>query len=134
MARTSWRDVSAKNRTDPARVARVQSGARAMLLISALTELREARGLTQSEVASSLAVSQARISQIEHQGDMNLSTLDEVVRGMGGELRVSVVFPDQTVELLGSRPGVTIGTPTIPQQLPTAATAIAPEEIGRSAL
>src|SRR6476646_4574338 len=75
MARTSWRAVSAKNREDPERAARVESGARAMLAISALTQLRESLGLTQTNLASSLAVSQARISQIEHQDDLTLSTL-----------------------------------------------------------
>jgi transcriptional regulator with XRE-family HTH domain len=102
MARTSWREVSAKNREDPARVARVESGARAMLFISAVTQLRESLGLTQSELASSLAISQARVSQIEHQDDLTLSTLDQLVHGMGGELRISVMFPDRIVELLGS--------------------------------
>jgi transcriptional regulator with XRE-family HTH domain len=101
MARKPWREVSARNRNDPERIARVESGARAMLVVSALTELRESRGLTQADVASAAGVSQARISQIEHQGDLSLSTLDGVVRGIGGHLRISVDFPDETVELLG---------------------------------
>ncbi len=74
-----------------------------MLLISDLTALRETRELTQSALAASVGVSQARISQIEHQDDLTLSTLEEYVRGLGGELRISVVFPDETVELEGKR-------------------------------
>jgi transcriptional regulator with XRE-family HTH domain len=105
MARMPWRDISAKNREDPERVARVESGARAMLAISALTRLRESLGLTQAELASSLAMSQARVSQIEHQDDLTLSTLDQVVHGMGGELRINVMFPDRIVELIGSGAG-----------------------------
>jgi transcriptional regulator with XRE-family HTH domain len=103
MGHRPWREISAKNRMDPERVERVASGTRAMLLISELTKLRESRALTQSELASSLAVSQARVSQIERQGDLNLSTLDDYVRAMGGELRVTVVFPDQTVELVDAK-------------------------------
>ena len=63
-----WREISAKNRTDPARNARVTAGVREMLLIADLTALREARALTQSALATEIGVSQARISQIEHQG------------------------------------------------------------------
>lgn len=102
MPHKPWREISAKNREDPERVARVEAGARAMLAISALTQLRESLGLTQAELASSLTMSQARISQIEHQGDLTLSTLDQVVHGMGGELEISVRFPDRTVTILGS--------------------------------
>lgn len=101
MAVKPWRDISAKNREDPERVARVEAGARAMLVLSALTQLRESLGLTQSRLATSLAMSQARISQIEHQDDLTVSTLDQVVRGMGGKLRIDAMFPDKTVALLG---------------------------------
>jgi transcriptional regulator with XRE-family HTH domain len=94
--------MSAKNREDPARVARVEDGARAMLLISELTRLRESRALTQAALATSLGVSQARISQIEHQDDVTFSTLDQVVHGMGGELEIYAKFPSETIPLLGS--------------------------------
>jgi transcriptional regulator with XRE-family HTH domain len=100
MATQPWREISAKNRLDPARVARVEQGARTTMLISALTELRESRGITQADLAASLGISQARVSQIEHQNDLNLSTLEEVVNGLGGRLKISAVFPDQTIDLV----------------------------------
>jgi transcriptional regulator with XRE-family HTH domain len=96
-----WREIR-RPRT-PEDDARITAAARTMLLISDLTALRETRELTQSALAASVGVSQARISQIEHQDDLTLSTLDEYVRGLGGELRISVVFPDETVELAGRR-------------------------------
>jgi transcriptional regulator with XRE-family HTH domain len=92
-----WSEI--KRRRTPEDQARIDAGVREMLVIADLTALREARALTQSALAAEVGVSQARISQIENQGDLTLSTLDEYVRGLGGELRLSVVFPDQTVEL-----------------------------------
>jgi transcriptional regulator with XRE-family HTH domain len=110
MAHKPWREISTKDRKSPERVARIKSETRSMLAISALTRLRESRSLTQAQLAKELDVSQSRVSRIENQDDLNLSTLDEVVRGLGGELRISVVFPDETVELLGSEAGVSEGT------------------------
>jgi len=82
-----------------------------MLVISALTELRESRKLTQTQLASVLDVSQARVSRIENQDDLNLSTLNEVVQGVGGEVRISAVFPDETVELLGGMSATDVESP-----------------------
>ena len=98
-----WREI--RRLGSPEQEARIAAEARTMILISDLTALREARALTQSALAGEIGVSQARISQIEHQGDLTLSTLEEYVRGLGGELRVSVVFPDETVELVGTPEG-----------------------------
>jgi DNA-binding XRE family transcriptional regulator len=99
---TPWSEIKRRRPKSPERQARIAAGVREMLLISHLTALREARGLTQSALATEVGVSQARISQIENQDDLTLSTLEEYVRGMGGELRLSVVFPDETVELAGA--------------------------------
>ena len=94
-----WREI--RRQQSPEQERRIAEEVRTMLLIADLTALREARALTQSALAHEIGVSQARISQIEHQGDFTLSTLEEYVRGLGGELRVSAVFPDVTVELVG---------------------------------
>jgi hypothetical protein len=103
MPRRPWREISARVRSDPERAARIAEGTRAILDAAALQRIRESRDLTQTALASSLEVSQARVSRLERQDDLYLSTLDEYVRAMGGELRVSVVFPDETIELVGAR-------------------------------
>jgi DNA-binding XRE family transcriptional regulator len=102
MGSKPWREISAKNRMDSERLQRVEAGAWSILLESELTRLRESRGITQAELASSLALSQARISQIEHQNDLNLSTLGQFVHGMGGVLRVVAEFSDTTVTIFES--------------------------------
>src|SRR5437879_1965557 len=60
---------------DPVRRARVDELARAYAVVLKLSELREARGLTQRQLADRLHVSQAHVSQLERKADLNLSTL-----------------------------------------------------------
>lgn len=61
----------------------------------ALGDLRRARSLTQTQLASALGVTQAQVSRIEHQTDLFLSTLASYVEAMGGELDLIATFPDQ---------------------------------------
>ena len=60
----------------------------------ALTELRAAAGLTQTQLAKILEVSQAEVSKIEKRTDMYVSTLASYVKAMGGKLEIRAVFPD----------------------------------------
>jgi transcriptional regulator with XRE-family HTH domain len=59
-----------------------------------LAELRESRKLTQQGMARHLAISQGRVSQIEHERDLHLSTLSSYVTALGGRLRIRAEFPD----------------------------------------
>jgi transcriptional regulator with XRE-family HTH domain len=63
----------------------------------ALQELRQARRLTQQQLADSLQVSQASVSKMESQSDMYVSTLRRFLEAMGGELRIVAAFPDGEV-------------------------------------
>jgi DNA-binding XRE family transcriptional regulator len=60
----------------------------------ALDELREALSLTQEHLAKTLNVKQSSISKMERRADMYVSTLDSMVRAMGGVLRIEAVFPE----------------------------------------
>jgi len=65
----------------------------------ALDELRHARELTQEHLASLLNVKQAAISKIEKRTDWYVSTLDSMIRAMGGSLEIVAVFPDGKVRI-----------------------------------
>jgi DNA-binding XRE family transcriptional regulator len=60
----------------------------------ALDELREALNLTQEHLAKTLNVKQPSISKMERRTDMYVSTLESIIRAMGGVLRIEAVFPD----------------------------------------
>ena len=64
-----------------------------------LNELRTARRLTQQQLAQTLEMSQAAVSQLEKRADMYLSTLNNFVEAMGGRLEMYAVFPDGSVKL-----------------------------------
>jgi transcriptional regulator with XRE-family HTH domain len=66
----------------------------------ALDELREAREMTQQHLARILNVNQAAVSKMERRTDMYVSTLQQFVRAMGGELKITASFPEGgTVEI-----------------------------------
>jgi transcriptional regulator with XRE-family HTH domain len=64
-----------------------------------LDELRAARQMTQEHLARLLGTKQAAISKLERRTDMYLSTLQSIVKAMGGELRIEAVFPEGAVEI-----------------------------------
>src|ERR1017187_3826016 len=65
----------------------------------ALDELRHAREMTQVHLAKILGVNQAAISKLERRADMYVSTLQDFVRALGGELKITAKFPEGTVEI-----------------------------------
>jgi transcriptional regulator with XRE-family HTH domain len=59
-----------------------------------LRGLREARGLTQEEMAERLEIRQVSVSRMEARSDVRVSTLRAVIEAMGGELEIRARFPD----------------------------------------
>jgi DNA-binding Xre family transcriptional regulator len=59
-----------------------------------LAELRQARGLTQAELAERAWLAQANLSRVENQDDMKLGTLQKIVTAMGASLLIVAKFPD----------------------------------------
>ena len=87
-----WRDL--KSRMSPEAQARVDARVRETLASMPLAEIRKALGMTQVEMASSLAIAQGSVSKMENQADMYLSTLRKYVHALGGELHLTAEFPD----------------------------------------
>jgi len=85
------------DKMSPESRARGEQRSKELLLEVALQELRQARRLTQQQLAESLAISQASVSKMESQSDMYVSTLRRFLEAMGGELRIVASFPDGEV-------------------------------------
>ena len=64
-----------------------------------LEELRMARNITQTHLATLLRITQASVSKMEKRTDMYVSTLRSFVQAMGGELEIRAVFPEGTVRI-----------------------------------
>ena len=78
---------------------RSEAKANRMIREMALDELRQARQMTQEQLAAQLKVRQPAIAKLERRADMYLSTLRNVIEGMGGKLDVRAVFPDGSVRI-----------------------------------
>ena len=65
-----------------------------------LAKLRKTKRLKQTELAALMGVSQANISKAESGKDIQLSTLQNYVRALGGEISITVKMPDGTVTLI----------------------------------
>jgi transcriptional regulator with XRE-family HTH domain len=95
--RRNFRELEAK--MSPEARARAEAKAQKMLAEMPLDELREARAMTQVHLAKILGVNQAAVSKLERRTDMYVSTLQDFVRAMGGELKITARFPEGTVEI-----------------------------------
>lgn len=69
----------------------------------ALSELREAKDLTQVQLAKRLGIDQGAVSKIERRTDMYLSTLQNVIAAMGGKLEMTARFPSGDAHLVAFR-------------------------------
>lgn len=97
---TPWREIRARKGPEtPEDQALGVAIGQAMDDALRIAELREVRSATQAEVAVTLGVSQANVSQLERRTDLYLSTLRDYVEALGGRLMLTAVFPDQTITL-----------------------------------
>jgi DNA-binding XRE family transcriptional regulator len=71
----------------------------ALAEIRSMDELRQARSMTQAELAETLKISQGAVSKVERRADMYISTLRGYVRAMGGDVQIRAIFPEGEVIL-----------------------------------
>jgi transcriptional regulator with XRE-family HTH domain len=79
------------------RKARVASKAQALKM--ALHELRQAREVSQEELARELEVGQPAVAKLERRADMYVSNLRRYVEALGGSLEITARFPDGSVTI-----------------------------------
>ena len=84
----------------PERRARIEKLAQEMREELHLRELRRLRKLTQAKLSKKLKIGQEGVSRIESRTDLYLSTLRGYVRGVGGDLILTVTFPDRAPVVL----------------------------------
>ena len=94
----TWDEVTQRRRRSPRYAERI-AGEKAEALREiqeyALVELRRALELTQFELAQRLGIDQPRVSRVETEADMRLSTLRAYVEALGGQLRMYAEIPGQ---------------------------------------
>ena len=88
-----------QGKLSPERRARIEVRVKKALSEMALDELREARKMTQTQLANTLRIDQGSVSKMERRTDMYVSTLRSYVEAMGGHLQIRAIFPDGQVEI-----------------------------------
>lgn len=86
-----------RKKMTPEQRAESEMQANLALLYLTLGELRESLGLTQNDVAKDMGVVQSALSKIEHQDDIQISTLSRYIKSLGGSLTITARFLDREV-------------------------------------
>lgn len=89
-----------RDRMSPEARERVDRRVRETLLEMNLQELRQrVAGMTQTDLAELMEVTQGAISQLERRHDVLLSKLAEYIHALGGRLELVARFPDADVRI-----------------------------------
>jgi transcriptional regulator with XRE-family HTH domain len=89
-----------RDRMSPEARARIDRRVRETLLEMSLQEIRKGiSGVTQTELAELMQVTQGAISQLEKRHDVLLSNLADYIRALGGKLELIARFPDSDVRI-----------------------------------
>jgi transcriptional regulator with XRE-family HTH domain len=94
---TKWRDI--RGSFSPEVEAEIERRIKEATGVMTLYQLREARQLTQVNLAKVLQVNQGAVSRMEKRTDMYVSTLRSYIQAMGGQLQVKAIFPEGEVEI-----------------------------------
>jgi DNA-binding XRE family transcriptional regulator len=92
-----WGDI--RRTLSPEQEAETRQYVNSVVQVVTLNQLREARSLTQANLASVLGVNQGSVSKMEKRTDMYVSTLRSFIQAMGGQLQIKAVFPEGEVEI-----------------------------------
>lgn len=69
-----------------------------------LQEIRKHKKVTQEDMAKLLGIKQENVSRMERREDMHLSTLKEYIEALGGEMKISAIFPDNnTISIINGQ-------------------------------
>ena len=81
------------------RKARLAAKVRALKAEMPLAELRQARELSQQELARALKVGQPAVAKLERRADMYVSNLRRYIAALGGSLEITARFPEGVVNI-----------------------------------
>ena len=92
-------DELVKRTTTKKTQARAAKRAQELLGELLLSEVRQLTGKSQRQIADALGIKQPSLSKLEKQADMQISTLQKIIKALGGELQVLAKFPKGTVKI-----------------------------------
>ena len=88
-----------RGRMSREQLAKSEMQAREMMAEMLLAEIRKEVGLTQEDLAAAMDIKQPSLSKLESQDDMQISTLQRLVRALGGELELIAHMPGGDIRI-----------------------------------
>jgi predicted transcriptional regulator len=83
----------------PESLAHAKARAKEMMAEMLLAEIRKNVGLTQEDLAAQLGIKQPTLSKLESQNDIQVSTLQRLIRALGGELELIAHLPGGDIRI-----------------------------------
>lgn len=83
----------------PAQRRDIEEMKKQMIAAMPLHQLRQARALTQKELAETMRVNQPAVSKLEKRTDAYISSLRSYIEAVGGKLKIVAEFPDGEVAI-----------------------------------
>ncbi|MHB8772482.1 MAG: helix-turn-helix domain-containing protein [Syntrophales bacterium] len=91
--------TTAREKVEPTARKKATEQKKSLPVTMRLQALRQARNLSQEQLAKNLSVKQAAVSKLEKRADMHISTLRNLVKAMGGDLEIIATFSDWSVRI-----------------------------------
>ena len=88
-----------KKKINPQRRKKINRIKQDMLQEMMIAELRKFMGLTQSQAAENFGTSQPHWSQLESATDMQIQTLAQIVKALGGNLELIAHMPNADIRI-----------------------------------
>jgi predicted transcriptional regulator len=82
-----------RDKMSPKQRSEAHAEAKQMMAEMLLAELRKSVGMTQEELADKLGIKQPSLSKLESQDDIQVSTLQRLIEGLGGQLEIVAHMP-----------------------------------------
>lgn len=90
---------SLTEKMDTKRIERAKAKAKDIMAEMLLAEIRKEVGLTQEDLAKTIGIKQASLSKLESQEDMQISTLQRLIKALGGQLELIAHMPGGDIKI-----------------------------------
>ncbi len=88
-----------KKQMKPENLRKAQAKTKDIMAEMLLTEIRKEAGFTQEDLAETIGIKQPSLSKLESQEDMQISTLQRLIKALGGQLELIAHMPGGDIRI-----------------------------------
>lgn len=88
-----------KKQMKPESLRKAQAKTKDIMAEMLLTEIRKEAGFTQEDLAETIGIKQPSLSKLESQEDMQISTLQRLIKALGGQLELIAHMPGGDIRI-----------------------------------